>query len=219
MDKEQGKYFYCVIKCSEERNFGKIGLNDKEVFTIPCGGIAAVVSDSPMTDYELTENNTKKHEKVVQEIMNEYSVVPTEFGTTIKNDIILKRLIKKAYSPALESLKVVENMVELGVKIVRTDKTAFVDAEQKETMVSEILESLKSKSKEAVACGLFSERLVLNASFLVGKELIGSFSEEVERLQTKYSTLKFLYSGPWAPHNFVYIKIGAEGVEVKKKRV
>lgn len=103
MKKEEGKYFYCVIKCSEEKTFGNIGLDNNEVYTIPCGDIAAVVSDSPMTDYELTEDNTKKHESVIREIMNEYSVVPTEFGTSIKNEIILKRLIKKAYNPTAES--------------------------------------------------------------------------------------------------------------------
>ncbi len=218
MKREEGKYFYCAIKSNEVKNFGKIGLGNEEVYTIPCGDIAAVVSDSPMTDYELTEDNTKKHENVIKEIMNQYSVVPTEFGTTIKNEIILKRLLKKAYNPTAESLKLVENMVELGVKIVQTDKTVFVDDQQKKTLASEITESLKSKSKETVTCDLFSERLVLNASFLVNKERIDAFSDEIEILQIKYPKLKFLYSGPWAPHNFVYIKIGTEGVEIKKKQ-
>jgi len=216
MKKEEGKYFYCAIKSKEEKNFGKIGLNNEEVYTIPYGDIAAVVSDSPMTDYELTEDNTKKHENVIKEIMNQYSVVPAEFGTTIKNEIILKRLLKKAYNPTAESLKLVENMVELGVKIVQTDKTVLVDDQQKKILTSEITESLKSKAKEAKTCDLFSERLVLNASFLVNKDRIDTFSEEIERLKNKYQKLKFLYSGPWAPHNFVYIKIGTEGVEIKK---
>lgn len=215
--KEEGKYFYCAIRCSEEKNFGKIGLGNNEVYTIPCGDIAAVVSDSPMMDYELTEDNTKKHENVIQEIMNEYSVVPTEFGTTIKNEIILKRLLKKAHNPTAESLKMVENMVELGVKAVQGENGVFADAQKKKECTSDILQSLKPKAKQAVACDLFSGRLVLNASFLVSKEKIEEFSNEVSRLKGKYLKLKFLYSGPWAPHNFVYIKIGTEGVEVTKK--
>ena len=219
MKKEEGKYFYCAIKCSEEKNFGKIGLDNNEVYTIPCGDIAAVVSDSPMTDYELTEDNTTKHEHVIQEIMTNYSVVPTEFGTTIKNEIILKRLLKKAYNPTVDSLKIVNNMVELGVKAVQTEKTAFADNQNKKECATDILESLKTKSKQAVVGDLFTGRLLLNASFLVSKEKIGEFSDEVERLKEKYPTLKFLYSGPWAPHNFVYIKIGADGVEIKKKQV
>ena len=217
MNKEEGKYFYCAIRCSVEKNFGKIGLENNEVYTIPCGDIAAVVSDSPMTDYELTEDNTTTHEKVIQEIMNEYSVVPTEFGTTIKNEIILKRLLKKAYNPTVESLKLVDNMVELGLKVVQTEKTVFADTQNKEEYTSDILERLRAKAKQAVACDLFSGRLVLNASFLVSKEGVDAFSDEVAKLKEKYQALKFLYSGPWAPHNFVYIRIGTEGVEIKKK--
>lgn len=108
-------------------------------------------------------------------------------------------------------------MVELGVKAVQTENAVFADNQTKKECASDIFESLKAKASQAVAGGLFSKRLVLNASFLVSKQQIDIFSDEVARLQDKYPTLKFLYSGPWAPHNFVYIRIGAGGVEVNKK--
>lgn len=217
MKKEKGKYFYCAILCNEEKSFGKIGMNNSEVYTIPYRGIAAVVSDSPMKDYELTEDNTKRHEKVIRQVMEKHAVVPAEFGTTIKNETILRRLLKKAYDPAKECLKLVDNMVELGVKAVLNENTAFADAKQRKECISDILESLKATAKQAVTGDLFSDRLILNASFLVNKEDVDAFSNEVARLQNKHSSLKFLYSGPWAPHNFVYIKIGAQGVEITKK--
>jgi hypothetical protein len=217
MEKEKGKYFYCAILCNEEKSFGKIGMNNSEVYTIPYRGIAAVVSDSPMKDYELTEDNTKRHEKVIRQVMEEHAVVPAEFGTIIKNETILRRLLKKAYDPTKECLKLVDNMVELGVKAVLYENTVFADAKQRKECISDILESLKATAKQAVTGDLFSDRLILNASFLVNKEDVDAFSNEVARLQNKHSPLKFLYSGPWAPHNFVYIKIGAEGVEITKK--
>ena len=218
MEKEEGKYFYCAIMCSEEKRFSKIGMNNSEVYTIPHKDIAAVVSDSPMVDYDLSEDNTKKHADIIREVMNEYTVVPTEFGTLIKNKVILKRLLKKAYDPTKECLKIVDNMVELGLKAVQTEKAMLVDAQKRKECAQDILESLKGASEQAVAGDLFSDRLILNASFLVNKERVDAFSDEVARLQSKYPTLKFLYSGPWAPHNFVYIKIGAEGVEIKRNR-
>ena len=217
MEKEKGKYFYCAILCNEEKSFGKIGMNNSEVYTIPYRGIAAVVSDSPMKDYELTEDNTKRHEKVIRQVMEEHAVVPAEFGTIIKYETILRRLLKKAYDPTKECLKLVDNMVELGVKAVLNENTVFADAKQRKECISDILESLKATAKQAVTGDLFSDRLILNASFLVNKEDVDAFSNEVARLQNKHSPLKFLYSGPWAPHNFVYIKIGAEGMETTKK--
>jgi len=217
MEKEKGKYVYCAIGCNEEKSFGKIGMNSSLVYAIPYRGIAAVVSDSPMNDYELTEDNTKRHEKVIRQVMEEHAVVPAEFGTIIKNETILRRIFKKANDPAKECLKLVDNMVELGVKAILYENTVFADAKQRKDCISDILESLKAMAKQAVTGDLFSYRLILNASFLVNKEGVDAFSNEVARLQNKYSSLKFLYSGPWAPHNFVYIKIGADGVAITKK--
>lgn len=217
MGKEEGKYFYCVIAAGEEEHFGKIGVNHGEVYTLPYRDIAAVVSDSPMIDYELTEDNTKRHEDVIREVMQKHSVIPVEFGTTIKNERILKRLLKRAYEPTRESLKLVDNMVELGVKAV-LKKKIVLDIQKRKECSLDILESLKAVSQQTVAGDLFSNRLILNASFLVKKDYVDAFSDEVVRLQEKYLWIKFLYSGPWAPHNFVYIRIGTEGVEIKKSR-
>jgi len=216
--KEEAKYFYCVIPFSKEKSFGNIGVKNGEVYTIPYRDIAAVVSDSPMKDYELTEDNTRRHEAVLRQVMEEHTVVPVEFGTTIKNERILRRLLRKAYDPARECLKLVDSMVELGVKGVLDKDIVFVDHEKRKECVSDILGSLNTRAKQAVMGDLFSDRLLLNASFLVDKEGMNAFSNEVTNLQEKYPVLKLLYSGPWAPYNFVYIKIGAEGMEISKNR-
>jgi len=215
--KEEGKYFYCVIPCGEEKSFGSIGMNNDEVYTIPYRDVATVVSDSPMKDYELTEDNTRRHEEALRKVMKEHTVVPVEFGTVIKNERILSRLLRKAYNPTRECLGLVDNMVELGVKAVLNEDIVFVDHEKRKECISDILGSLNTRAKQAVMGDLFSDRLVLNASFLVNKEDIDAFSKEVTSLQEKYPMLKLLYSGPWAPYNFVYIRIGAEGMEITKK--
>jgi len=214
---EEAKYFYCVIPFSKGENFGNIGMNDNEVYTVPYRDIAAVVSDSPMKDYELTEDNIRRHEAVLRRVMEEHTVVPVEFGTTIKNERILRRLMTKAYNTARECLKLVDNMVELGVKAVLNEDIVFVDPEKRKECVSDILASLNTRAKQTVMGELFSDRLILNASFLVNKEDIDAFSERVVELQEKYPMLRLLNSGPWAPYNFVYIKIGAEGIEATRK--
>jgi hypothetical protein len=124
----------------------------------------------------------------------------------------------KVYDPIRECLKLVDNMVELGVKAVLNGDIAFVNPEKRKECVLDILGSLNTRAKQAVTGDLFSDRLILNASFLVNKEDIDAFSNEVMKLQEKYPMLKLLYSGPWAPYNFVYIKIGAGGIEITKSR-
>lgn len=216
--KEEPKYFYGVIPFNKEKSFGNIGLNNSEVYTIPYRDIAVVVSDSPMKDYELTEENTRKHETALRQIMKEHTVVPAEFGTTIKNERILKRLLTKAYNPTRESLNLVDDTAELGVKALLNKDIVFVDPKKRKECLADILASLNTGAKQAVTRDLFSDRLILNASFLVSKQDIDSFSDQVTKLQEKYPMLKLLYSGPWAPYNFVYIKIGAEGIEISQKR-
>jgi hypothetical protein len=218
MGKEEGKYVYCATLCSEKMSFGKIGMNNNEVYTIPYKDVAAVVSDSSTKDYELTEDNAKRHEKVIKQVMEDHAVVPAEFGTLIKNETILRHLLSKAYPPTKDCLKLVDNMVELGVKAVINENIVPADAKQRRECISDILGSLKAKAKQAVTGDLFSNRLILNTSFLVNKDDIDAFSDEVARLQKKYPLLKLLYSGPWAPYNFVYIRIGAKGVEITKNR-
>jgi len=213
----EAKYFYCVIPFGKEKSFGNIGVNDNEVYTIPYRDVAAVVSNSLMKDYEMTEDNTRRHETVLRQVMQEHTVAPVEFGTTIKNERILKRLLRKAYDPTRECLKLVHNMIELGIKAILSEDTVFVDHKKRKECISDILESLNTRAKQVVTGDLFSDRLLLNASYLVDKDDMDAFSEEVTRLGEKYSMLKLLYSGPWAPYNFVYIKIGAEGMKVTKK--
>ncbi len=216
--KKAAKYLYCVIPDSEEKSFGNIGINNKEVYTIPYRKVAAVVSDSPMKDYETTEDNIRKHERILREIMKEHTIVPAEFSTVIKNERILTHLLKKAYDPTRECLKLVDNTAELGIKAVLNNDIVFAAPEKKKECISDILTSLNTTAKQAVTGEIFSDKLLLNASFMVNKEDINKFSKEVTNLQEKYPMLKLLYSGPWAPYNFVHIKIGTQGMEITKNR-
>ena len=216
---EQGKYFYGVILCNEGKSFGHIGMNGDEVHAIPYRDIAALVSDLPMKDYEITEDNTRRHIEVLRQIMERYTVIPVEFGTTIKNEKILKHLLTKSYDPTRKCLQLVDNMVELGVKAVLNSDIGFTDPEERKECISDILGTLNTVAKQSVVGNLFTNRLILNTSFLVKKGDIDAFSDKVASLQEKYPMLKLLYSGPWPPHNFVYIRIGAQGIEINKKHV
>jgi hypothetical protein len=215
---EQGKYLYGMILCTEKESLGHIGMNDEEVYTIPYRDIAAVVSNSPMKDYEITEDNTWKHIEVLKQTMERHSVIPAEFGTTIKNEKILKHLLTMSYDPTRKCLKLVDNMVELGIKAILNLDSEFADPERRRECALDILGTLGKIAKQSVAGNLFTNRLVLNSSFLVNKVDVDAFSDQVAKLQKKYSMLRILYSGPWPPHNFVYIKIGTKGIEINEKK-
>ena len=74
-------------------------------------------------------------------------------------------------------------------------------------VASEILESLNKLSVKSAKGDNFSDRLLLNHSFLVEKNKFSKFSNEIAKLEEKHKDLKFVYTGPWPPYSFVNIKI------------
>jgi len=63
MEKE-GKYIYCIIGTTLERNFGPIGLGGRgdEVMTIGYNDLSMVVSNHPMTKFVVNRENILAHE-------------------------------------------------------------------------------------------------------------------------------------------------------------
>ena len=228
---EEGKYVYGIIPYTETetetervKNFGNIGIeNNSKVYTINYKDIAAVVSDAPVKEYPLTEDYIRKHEKVARTVMKNCSIVPAAFGQVFKNQKILRVLMKNAYKTLKESLKLIGNKAELGVKaILSKEAIKSLDEKKKkefEKKSAEIFKQLNKKAGESVKGRLFSNRLILNSSFLVDKSKIKNFSDEVDKLSNKYKDLKISYSGPWPPYSFVYIKIGAKGIDVGRREM
>ncbi len=209
---QSGKYLYAIIFNNGKANFGKIGILDEEVYVIQYEGLAGVVSDTEKGEYELTEANAKRHNEVLRLLLESNTVIPAEFETVLQSGVVLKQLLEKASTHITEALRSVENCVELGVKgVIMKDLTDTQDLKP-----TEILEPLKCLAIKSVSGELFSDRLLFNESFLVKKDSLPPFSEEVARLRSMYPMVKLLYSGPWAPYNFIHIKIGKEGIEFKR---
>jgi len=70
---------------------------------------------------------------------------------------------------------------------------------------------------------LKSDNLLLNAYYLVEKEKQGDFKEAFERAKNTPGDLKYLFSGPWPPYNFInlnkkpYCFKDLEGIDILEK--
>jgi len=78
---KEGKYVYCIIEGNEGRNFGPIGIGKRGdvVSTLGFNDISAVISSSPVTKYVIDPDNLVAHEKVIEEVMKDYTVLPLRF--------------------------------------------------------------------------------------------------------------------------------------------
>jgi hypothetical protein len=124
---DEGKYLYGVIATNEERNFGPIGIGGRgdEVGTIAYGSLSAVVSNSPMTRYVVSQENLLAHERVIERVMQERTILPARFCTIAVNAEDIRRLLQRRYRKFGDLLRYMDHKIELGVKVFWRDMAAI----------------------------------------------------------------------------------------------
>jgi hypothetical protein len=83
-------------------------------------------------------------------------------------------------------------------------------AERSEQLVADIFNTLSSVSVASRANKPIGDKMVLNAAFLVSRDRESDFDTKVKEMDAKYENLKFKFTGPWPPYNFVNIRLKLE---------
>lgn len=202
-------YVYGVIE-NEDLDIDIEGVNGADrAYTVDYQSLSAVVSDIDTVEPERSDENVTRHDEVLQTIL-EYdggrTIVPMSFGMGFKNARTLKNVLRNARPVFSRTLREIDGMVELGLKVL-TVEDATVDTEG---ITAEIGERLDAISVNVVENELFSDRLVINRSYLVEREDREAFNEAVGEFEDAHDELLVQYTGPWAPYNFVDIEITAQ---------
>lgn len=126
----EGKYIYCMIDSQKEKNFGLVGIGGREdkVHSVVFEDIAAVISDSPIVKYSISRENTMAHMKVMEMIMNDYTILPVKFGTIAAGsrsqrheERVRLEILKARYKELKDLLIRMRNKIELGLKALWTN--------------------------------------------------------------------------------------------------
>jgi hypothetical protein len=122
-----GKYIYCIIKKPKVFGVEFCGVGGGELHLINSGELATVVSDSPITDYPITRENTMTHQQAIEEVMRAHSsVLPVSFGTVAENRAVIeKKLLESNQSELLDAMQSIEGKVELNLKALWLDLPAI----------------------------------------------------------------------------------------------
>ncbi|MFH1627196.1 MAG: GvpL/GvpF family gas vesicle protein, partial [Pseudomonadota bacterium] len=87
--------------------------------------IGAVISPSPIVKYPVTRANTMAHQKVMEEAMKYYAMLPVRFGTIGEgDDLIREKVLKARYGEFKDLLGYMKDKIELGLKALWTDMQA-----------------------------------------------------------------------------------------------
>ena len=132
---KEGKYIYGIIRHSEPLDYGPIGIGkrDDRVYSINFKDISAIISNSPVIQYEPRRVNLIAHEKVLEEIMKQFTVLPVRFSTISENDNDsgILRILEKDYKKFDEMLSKMEGKKELGLKALAQETAIYKNIVEK----------------------------------------------------------------------------------------
>jgi hypothetical protein len=151
----EGRYIYGIIATDQRRDFGPIGIGGRGdvVYTLPCQGLAAIVSRSPIVKYAVTRDNSIAHAKVLERAMEEYTILPVRFCTIAEQEeIIIEKVLRTRYQEFIDSLREMEGKMELGVRAFWTNLNAIfaevVEENQDIKAIKEVLLGERNEQKK-----------------------------------------------------------------------
>ena len=175
----EGKYIYCIIGTTQERNFGSIGIGERgnEVLTISYDDLSMVVSNCPTSKLEVSRQNLLAHERVIEEVMNEFdSVLPVRFGTIASGADEIRNLLDRRYREFKTALVNMEHKIELGVKGIWKNM---------DVIFGEIVERNKEIKKEKEKLQNDKGKKNVQAKMEVGMMVVQALEKKKEREAAK----------------------------------
>lgn len=131
-----------------------------------------------------------------------------EFGIKViwPGDTIRKRIIN-AYAKGNTNVSLSDNspaksFIKEKFENYKVDKEFEEEADRCIAIVDNFFSGFAAEKKLEK---LKNENLLLNVSYLVDKEKQSDFKRAFERLRSTPGDLKYLFSGPWPPYNFIVL--------------
>jgi len=154
----EGKYIYGIINTDKSQEFGHLGIGGRAdmVYTLGFKDIAVVVSSSPIVKYPVFSDNVMAHQKVLEEVMKEFTILPVRFCTIAEQEeAIREKVLKARYEEFKNLLFRMQDKVEFGVRAMWANVSEIFEEIAKENEEIKRLkeELLGSKSKQKSYAG------------------------------------------------------------------
>jgi hypothetical protein len=82
--------------------------------------------------------------------------------------------------------------------------------QRSERYMAEFLQRLRDVSVASRVNRAIGEKMIMNAAFLVQRDLEQAFDRRIKDIASRFEKLTFKYTGPWPPYNFVNIRLKLE---------
>jgi len=175
--REQGRYLYCVAEGSKETSFGRIGIENNEVYVIPCNGLIAVVHDCEAKAYdsndkEKVKNWIKAHQNVIEKAQEKFgTVIPLSFDVIIKG--------KNASKEVANWLQAEKERLERNLEKVKRKQEFTVQIIWNSTVIGKKLSKEKKEIKELVR---EMDKVSKGKAYFIKQKIMKELKQEMEKL-------------------------------------
>lgn len=157
--KECGRYLYCVAESTGKVSLGEIGIEHREVYTLPYKDICAVVHNCPAQPYRSDDQEAVKawvveHQRVVDAVWERWgTVIPLSFDTIIKGDARssveqnLKSWLEQEYQNLKGKMEKVRGKAEYGVQVFWDPTLIICNLMKTNPQIRRLDEEIKTKQR------------------------------------------------------------------------
>jgi hypothetical protein len=195
---------------------GASGLQDAPLETLEVGRLCGVFSAHERLECAPQPLLLWRHDQVVERLLESAAVLPLRFGTTLRDTDELRSILSRE-GPRFERLLArVRGCVELAVRIgipagrepASTTGRGYLQAKleaqrEREDTAERVLGPLRKLAKATSRRASSRSGAALSESYLVGREVVGSFIAQVELIQSRHGDVPVSCTGPWGPYSFV----------------
>jgi len=155
----RGRYIYGVAARARTASLGPIGIEGKEVYTIPHGGLCAIVHSCPSEPYQSGDEETVKkwvrtHQVVLDEAQRELgTVIPMGFDTILHSsddavspDQVVRGWLKEDYKRLQDIVEKIKGRDEYGVQIFYAPRLLAKQISDESQEIRKLREEMASKS-------------------------------------------------------------------------
>lgn len=197
------------------------GLQGQTLRRVTSGGLTAVVSDHERDLPAASEAQLWEHERVVEALMAERTVLPMRFGSVLPDDVAVRALLRRRRDELEGALGRVAGAIELGVRVAWNDAGAASDPPAHTTgsgtaylmgrvdcrrrardLADRVDRSLADLARARRTRLLARPDLPFSGAYLVDRERQDAFRERVSALGAEIAEAEIVCTGPWPPYGF-----------------
>jgi hypothetical protein len=220
-------YLYAISGAVEAPVAGE-GLQARPLRSVAAAGLAAVVSDHDGDRPAATEAQLWAHERVVEELMADRTLLPMRFGSLLADDRAAQAFLRARRDELQRGLRHVAGAIELGVRVAWSDAggqpddpgftagsgaaylMGMLDCRRRARDLADRVDaSLAGLARARRSRVLARPNLPFSGAYLVDRECQEAFRERVRALGAEVEDAEIVCTGPWPPYGFTAVETAA----------